>query len=354
MTDAHFHRNGFDTFLVTNGHEVAFHGLHPWQSAACADIPAALAGIRARLEADPRAGVGEIGLDRLKTKTVPDAQRALFAAQLALAAERRRPVVLHGAKCWGEVVAACCPHAGRIPAFLFHGFSRSAGLLPQIFALNGFVSVGPALLNDHAVNYRELVKGLPSERLLVETDACCAAGDAAAEEGRARGQQYSILIVQEPGLLRFYEKNGYRSQVVWNALSLSREGLRAGETLRPAEERDIPALGEIYEKAAQNAPHGARSRENWLDNLGIYEKNAVVLEKQGAVKAYCFADPAGASEAAGEDAARLAGLLLPENAPVSTPRPGGAVRLCGSIRPLTESARVRLRDKPVYLDLMYN
>lgn len=185
MTDAHFHRNGFDTFLVTNGHEVAFHGLHPWQSAACADIPAALAGIRARLEADARAGVGEIGLDRLKTKAVPDAQRALFAAQLALAAERRRPVVLHGAKCWGEVVAACRPHAGRIPAFLFHGFSRSAGLLPQIFVLNGFVSVGPALLNDHAVNYRELVKGLPSERLLVETDACCAAGDAAAEEGRA-------------------------------------------------------------------------------------------------------------------------------------------------------------------------
>lgn len=181
MTDAHFHRNGFDTFLVHDGHEVAFHGLHPWQAAACADIPAALAGIRARLEADPRAGVGEIGLDRLKTKTVPDAQRALFAAQLALAAELRRPVVLHGAKCWGEVVAACRPYAGCIPAFLFHGFSRSAGLLPQIFALNGFVSVGPALLNDHAVNYRELVKGLPSGRFLLETDAVCETVD-----GRSR------------------------------------------------------------------------------------------------------------------------------------------------------------------------
>ncbi len=182
MTDAHFHRNGYGTFLVHDGREVAFHGLHPWQAAACADVPAALAGVRARLEADPRAGVGEIGLDRLKTKTVPDAQRALFAAQLALAAELRRPVVLHGAKCWGEVVAACRPHAGRIPAFLFHGFSRSAGLLPQIFALNGFVSVGPALLNDHAVHYRELVKGLPRERLLLETDADDAAAEA--EEGR--------------------------------------------------------------------------------------------------------------------------------------------------------------------------
>ena len=77
MTDAHFHRNGFDTFLVTNGHEVAFHGLHPWQSAACADIPAALAGIRARLEADPRAGVGEIGLDRLKAIHINDSMNPL-------------------------------------------------------------------------------------------------------------------------------------------------------------------------------------------------------------------------------------------------------------------------------------
>ena len=81
-----------------------------------------------------------------------------------------RPAVLHGAKCWGEVVKACAPYAGRIPAFLFHGFSRSEGLLPQIFAMNGFVSIGPALLNDHAVNYRAMAKSIPLERLLIETD----------------------------------------------------------------------------------------------------------------------------------------------------------------------------------------
>ena len=54
--------------------------------------------------------------------------------------------------------------------FLFHGFSRSGGLIPEIVKLNGYVSVGPAVLNDHAVNYRELVKAIPLERLLVETD----------------------------------------------------------------------------------------------------------------------------------------------------------------------------------------
>ena len=42
--------------------------------------------------------------------------------------------------------------------------------MPEIFAMNGFVSIGPALLNDHAVNYRELVAQLPPDRILVETD----------------------------------------------------------------------------------------------------------------------------------------------------------------------------------------
>ena len=166
MIDAHYHRNGYPAFLRTPDGELPFYGIHPWQAADSFDLEA----IHTQLIADPSSGVGEIGLDRLKTKTIPDAQRDIFTQQLALAAELRRPVVLHGAKCWGEVVAACRPYNGRIPAFLFHGFSRSAGLLPEIFALGGYVSIGPALLNDHAVNYRALAKELPLERTLVETD----------------------------------------------------------------------------------------------------------------------------------------------------------------------------------------
>ena len=166
MIDAHYHRNGYPAFLRTPDGETPFYGIHPWQAADSFDLDA----IRAQLIANPSSGVGEIGLDRLKTKTIPDTQRTIFAQQLALAAELRRPVVLHGAKCWGEVVAACRPYNGRIPAFLFHGFSRSAGLLPEIFSLNGYISIGPALLNDHAINYRALVKELPSDRILIETD----------------------------------------------------------------------------------------------------------------------------------------------------------------------------------------
>lgn len=168
MIDAHCHSNGYPAFMRLPEREVRFYGFHPWQADEAADVD--LSAVRANLLSDPSAGVGEIGLDRLKSRAITDAQRTLFAMQLALASELRRPVVLHGAKCWGEVVSACRPFKGAIPSFLFHGFSRSAGLLPDIFDLNGYVSVGPALLNDHAVNYRELVKKLPDDRILIETD----------------------------------------------------------------------------------------------------------------------------------------------------------------------------------------
>lgn len=168
MTNAHYHR-GDGTFLSLRGREFRFYGLHPWRAEG-ASVMALTAMLRAVLGIDPSSGVGEIGLDRLKTKEVAPVQREIFLAQLEVAAEWHRPVVLHGAKCWGEVVKAIKPFVGAIPAFLFHGFSRSGGLLPEIVALNGFVGVGPAVLNDHAVNYRALVKTLPLDRILVETD----------------------------------------------------------------------------------------------------------------------------------------------------------------------------------------
>jgi TatD DNase family protein len=159
--------------------EFRFCGIHPW-NAENVDPAAETERLRLMLAADPSLGVGEIGLDRLKSKTVSSRQREMFAAQLTLAAEAGRSVVLHGAKCWGEVVRLLKPFAGRIPAFLFHGFSRSDGLLPDIVAVNGFVGVGRAVLNDHAVNYRELVKKIPHDRIVVETDC-----DVCTEEERA-------------------------------------------------------------------------------------------------------------------------------------------------------------------------
>ena len=199
MTDAHCHVSCGDSsvreFLIGRD----FFGVHPWETLdgtsktggtsetnalLVPDVPvvpfltALLASLRPKLLANPNAGVGEIGLDRLKVRDIPPLMRTVFEFQLSLAIELHRPVVLHGAKCWGQVVTTVKRMIGgglatrdTRQAFLFHGFSRSDGLIPEIIKLNGFISVGPAVLNDHAVNYRELVKKIPLDRLLVETDA---------------------------------------------------------------------------------------------------------------------------------------------------------------------------------------
>ena len=194
MTDAHCHVSCGDPSVreLLVGRD--FFGVHPWE--ALEEFKAESLKLkvdeelRALLIANPSAGVGEIGLDRLKCRDIPPLMREVFEAQLAFAFELRRPVVLHGAKCWGQVVRTCekaleerhlrrsaggsrlsGDAASELPLrFLFHGFSRSDGLIPDIVRLGGFISVGPAVLNDHAVNYRELVRKIPVDRLLVETD----------------------------------------------------------------------------------------------------------------------------------------------------------------------------------------
>ena len=176
MTDAHCHLvRGESRHLIceprtgeVGADDIVFYGTHPWYLDGYNE-----AALRARLEANPSAGVGEIGLDRLKDRNISPRMREIFESQLKLAAEFQRPVVLHGAKCWGEVVKTIIANAaaGGIPSFLFHGFSRADGLLEDIIALNGFISLGPALCNDHAHNYHELARRIPLERIVLESDA---------------------------------------------------------------------------------------------------------------------------------------------------------------------------------------
>ena len=211
MTDAHCHVSCGDKsvreFVVGRD----FFGVHPWAVVGRTDfeVGSLVSSLRERLLSHPLAGVGEIGLDRLRERTISTAMREVFEAQLALAIELRRPVVLHGAKCWGQVVETVRRLIGRIgepdPAqtFLFHGFSRSDGLVPDIAALNGYISIGPTILNDHAVNYRELARKIPKDRLLVETDRteenaaeCPHVRDVLAKLAEIRGEDLYSLVAQ--------------------------------------------------------------------------------------------------------------------------------------------------------------
>lgn len=143
-------------------------GVHPW---FVADLPPEWCGrLEQVLTAHPAAPVGEIGLDGLRPEIPRDRQRQVLDAQLELAARLGRPVVLHGARAWGELVAALKPFASRLPGFVVHGFSSSADLLREVVALGGAVSFAGSVCQPQAERVRAAAAAAPADRLLVETD----------------------------------------------------------------------------------------------------------------------------------------------------------------------------------------
>ncbi len=143
-------------------------GVHPWQAS---NLPEGWEDrLDALLHAHPAAAVGECGLDGIRAEPSPDLQRAVLRRQLELAAARGRPVVLHGARAWGALIAAVKPFAGRIPALVAHSFGGSRDMLRDWLALGGFVSFSGTLCNPAAVRVRAAAAATPADRLLVETD----------------------------------------------------------------------------------------------------------------------------------------------------------------------------------------
>lgn len=121
-----------------------------------------LADLRVRLLADPRASVGEIGLDRwLLERAAPDDPRlvgvrrapmeeqvATFLPQLALAAELVRPATIHCLHAYGDLLPLLRVYWLPKRGFLLHAYASPAGLIPEFAALGAFFSFNPAFLNS--------------------------------------------------------------------------------------------------------------------------------------------------------------------------------------------------------------
>ncbi len=142
-------------------------GVHPWYAEG---LPGDwLARLRGHLERDPAAWVGEIGLDAIRRPALSEASRAVLKAQLELAAELGRPVILHGAKALDELLAACRPFAGCVPAFMVHAFGGSEEQLRAWLEFGADISIGGVA--TRSARLRRLAATIPPERLLIETDS---------------------------------------------------------------------------------------------------------------------------------------------------------------------------------------
>ena len=143
-------------------------GVHP-HDAADFDAERDIAGIRAELERGAVA-VGECGLDYHYDHSPRDRQRAAFGAQLALATEYARPAVVHTREAEDDTLAMVTD-AGRTGVRgVLHCFTGSQVLARAALGVGWYISFS-GIVTFRKWTDDELVRLVPDDRLLVESDA---------------------------------------------------------------------------------------------------------------------------------------------------------------------------------------
>ncbi|MES1247644.1 MAG: TatD family hydrolase [Actinomycetota bacterium] len=138
-------------------------GYHPHQAGDDNDLDE----LR-RLLGHPKAvAVGEIGLDYFRDYAPRDRQHALFDAQLELAREIRKPVVIHTRAADDDTRARLVAHDGTV---VLHCFS-SPHLLPDALEHGWYVSFAGNVTYKNATDLRLAAAQVPRDRILGETDA---------------------------------------------------------------------------------------------------------------------------------------------------------------------------------------
>jgi TatD DNase family protein len=152
------------TMAIAERHDgvVAALGIHPHEAAEGDVGP-----LRDALAHPKAVAVGETGLDYFRDYAPRDAQRRIFDAQLALAAELRKPVIIHTRAADEDTLAGLAGFAGTV---VLHCFS-SLPLLEPALERGWYVSFAGNVTYKNAHDLRAAAYAVPAERLLAETDS---------------------------------------------------------------------------------------------------------------------------------------------------------------------------------------
>jgi TatD DNase family protein len=144
-------------------------GVHPHDAAKVGERD--LEGLKALARHKKVKAWGEIGLDFFRNPSPPAIQQELFRRQITIAKELKLPVVIHSRSATRETITCLREEqAGEIGGVI-HCFSGDAQAARQYLEMGFVISIPGVVTFNKADALREVVKGLPADKLLLETDA---------------------------------------------------------------------------------------------------------------------------------------------------------------------------------------
>ncbi|SCW63204.1 TatD DNase family protein [Paenibacillus tianmuensis] len=145
-------------------------GIHPHDARNCG--PDTLARLRKLAELPSVVAIGECGLDYNRDFSPRDVQRKWFEAQVMLACELRMPLFLHEREAHADFVRILKTHLHRIDRAVVHCFTGSASELKTYLDMGLYIGITGWICDERRGKHlRELVRRIPLDRLMIETDA---------------------------------------------------------------------------------------------------------------------------------------------------------------------------------------
>lgn len=147
-------------------------GIHPHHAASM--DPAAWSGLEALADDPAVVAIGEIGLDFFRNLSPPDVQHEAFERQLALAATRGLPVLVHDRDAHAAVLDALLAWPGRAGSAVrgvLHAFSGDGAMARRAVDAGYLVSFALPVAFRSATGPREAAAALAAGTYLVETDS---------------------------------------------------------------------------------------------------------------------------------------------------------------------------------------
>lgn len=190
-------------------------GLHP--TSVKADFEAELAHVRHRLDAGGFVAVGEIGMDLYWDRTYETEQREALKRQMLWAEESGLPVALHIRKAHNEVFGLLRDLNRATYRGVMHCFGGSVQEAQHAVELGFMLGIGGVVTFKNAT-MAEVVKAVPLENLLLETDAPYLSP--VPHRGQRNESSYIPLIAQKIADLRGISIEAVAEQTTANAQML--------------------------------------------------------------------------------------------------------------------------------------
>lgn len=161
--------------------------------------------------------VGEIGLDYYwEENPSKEVQKEVFRSQMEIAKKYNLPVIIHDRDAHGDTLEIMKEYPGVIG--VVHCFSGSVEFARECIKLGYYIGVTGVVTFKNSKVIKEVVKDIPMDRLLVETD--CPYMAPTPYRGKRNQSNYIEFIMDEIAELKGLTKKEISEFTIFNTKSL--------------------------------------------------------------------------------------------------------------------------------------